>query len=133
MRTDWRECPKGDVLQHWAKTYVTMNRDGYIVLSRKTYERIGEPQAVILLFDKVNSRIGLKPTSPSIRNAYSVAKRGRYGGRLVRAYRLMQEFGIDLPETIQFTNPELDEEGILILDLRTAKVCSRGLAKRKSA
>lgn len=102
-----------------------MNRRGYIVFSKITYQKLDEPKAFLLLFDKVNNRIGLKPTGLGIKNAYPVAKSGRHGGRLVRAYRIMQEFGIDLPETIRFHDAEIDADGILVLDLRTARVSSR--------
>ena len=92
MRPDWRECPRGDVFGQWATLYITMNRKGEIAMSRITYERLDEPKAFILLFDTVNNRIGLKPAALSTRNAYPVAKQGRHGGRIVRAFRLMQEF-----------------------------------------
>ena len=131
MKADWRECPRGDVLGQWSALYVTMNRKGEIALSRITYEKLGEPAAFNLLFDMVNNRIGLKPTALAARNAYPVAKQGRHGGRVVRAYRMTQEFGIDLPETIRFHNVEIDQDGILILDLRTAKVSQRALGFRK--
>jgi hypothetical protein len=125
MKADWRECPRGDVSGQWAALYVTMNRKGHISMSRLTYQRLGEPKAFLLLFDTVNNRIGLKPTGISIRNAYPVGPQGRHGGKVIRAYRLMQEFGIDLPETLQFKDAEIDQDGILILDLRTARVSAR--------
>src|SRR5580765_6097108 len=126
MKPDWRECPRGDVVGQWAALYVTMNPKGYISLSRITYERMGEPKAVVILFDTVNNRIGLKPAATSTRNAYPAGVQGRHGGKVVRAYRLMQEFGIDLPETIRFHDAEIDEDGVLILDLRTARISARG-------
>ena len=125
MRVNWKQVPRGDVTGQWARFYVTMNRHGFIVFSRKTYERVGEPKAFHLLFDAVNNRIGLKPTVPGIRNAYPVAKNGKHGGRIVRAWRLMEECGIDLPGTIRFEDADVDQDGILVLDLRTAKVMSR--------
>jgi hypothetical protein len=100
-------------------------------MSRLTFEKLGEPVAVTLLFDQANGRIGIKPSSPSMRNAYPVAKQGRHGGRLIRAYRLMQEFGVSLPDTIRFQEPEIDNDGILVLDLRTAKVSGRAARQRQ--
>lgn len=126
MRPDWREVPRDDVRGQWAALYVTMNSKGFIVMSRVTYERLGAPKAFVLLFDTVNNRIGLKPTALSTRNAYPAGPSGSHGGKLVRAYRLTQEFGIALPETIRFHDPEIDQDGILILDLRTARVSPRG-------
>lgn len=131
MKVSWQQCPRGDVVGQWVKFYVTLNQRGYIVFSRKTYERLGSPTAFLLYFDAVNNRIGLKPTSAGIRNAYPVAKYGKHGGKLVRAWRLMEEFGIELPGTLQFENADVDEEGKLVLDLRTAKVSQRSIAHKR--
>lgn len=132
MRTNWSECPGGDQRGHWAAMYVTMNPRGHIVFSKRVHERMNEAKAVVMLFDTVNSRIGLKPTHPTTKNAYGVCKSGNHGGRIVRALRVMQEYGIDLPETIQFNDVEFDQDGILILDLRTARVSNKaGYGRRK--
>lgn len=80
------------------------------------------------MFDAVNHRIGLKPTALGIRNAYPVAKYGKHGGRLVRAWRLMEEFGRGLTGTIQFDSADVEQDGIRVFDLRTAKVSSRSIA-----
>ncbi|MBL8181328.1 MAG: hypothetical protein JNL64_06905 [Blastocatellia bacterium] len=125
MRPNWKELPVGDVVGQWAAHYVTLNRKGQIVMSRKTYRRAGEPEAFNILFDDVNNRIGLKPTRLSMKNAYRVAPCGRHGGKMVRAYRLLTEYNIDLPATVQFQNIEFDEGDVMILDLRTAKVSAR--------
>ncbi len=134
MKPDWHECPRGDVTGQWAAMYITLNRRGHFAMSRRTYERLDEPPAFVLYFDKVNNRIGLKPATLGTRNAFPVAKQGRHGGRLIRAWRLMQEFGIDLPETVQFHDIETDQDGLVMLDLRTAKVSNRskGQSRRKS-
>lgn len=126
MQVNWKQCPRGDAVGQWAKFYVTMNKRGYIVFSRKTYERLGSPSAFLLFFDAVNNRIGLKPTAAGIRDAYPVARYGKHGGKVVRAWRLMEEFGIELPGTLQFDNADVDREGKLVLDLRTAKLSQRG-------
>lgn len=132
MRPDWRECPRGDVVGQWSELYISLNRKGWISMTRPTYERLDEPKAFVLFFDTVNNRIGLKPSALTTRNAFPVAKRGRHGGRIIRAYRLLQEFRIDLPETMRFTNIDTDEDGTLMLDLRTAKVSTRALGYKKS-
>ncbi len=86
---------------------------------------MGSPEAVHLLFDPITSRIGVKGTAAAARDAFPVATQGRHGGRLIRAYRLMQEFGIALPQTIRFRDITLDKDGILILDLRTATIVQK--------
>ena len=128
MRANWQTCKRRrDLRGRWVALYVTMNPRGEISMSRLTYEKLGEPAAVQLLFDSVNNRIGLKPSHREAREAFPVGKRGSHGGRRIHAYTLMQEFRIDLPSTIQFYDADIDDDGVLILDLRTARVPSRVL------
>jgi len=123
MKPIWTMVPKGDVANHAAGLYASMNPKGEISLNKTAHKRLGEPSAVHLFFDRVNNRIALKPTAAAMKNAYLVGKRGR--GCKVRAKRLLVEFGIDLPETIEFKDAEIDQDGQLVLDLRTARVSLR--------
>ncbi|MGD9588798.1 MAG: hypothetical protein AB7Q37_03035 [Pyrinomonadaceae bacterium] len=125
MKANWREIPRDDIKGQWSAIYVTLNRKGNIVMSRVTYERLGKPKAFHLLFDAANNRIGLKPTALGLRNAYPASPSGSRGGKMVRAYRLLQEAGIVVPQTLQFPDADIDTHGILVLDLRTAKVSPR--------
>ena len=130
IKPRWSECPRDSRTGQWSAPYITLNSKGWFSIGRITWERTGSPEAYILLFDSANSRIGLKPALKSSKNAYPARRFGPHGGRYIRAYRLLQEFGIQLAETIRFVNPEQDEEGILMLDLRTAKLCPRGIGQR---
>jgi hypothetical protein len=94
----------------------------------------GSPAAFHLLYDAPNNTIGLKPTALAMRNAYPTQKSGRHGGRKVNAYRLLTECSLVIKETLEFPDAEVDEDGILILNLRTAKISNRALnhpARRK--
>ena len=125
MRADWQEVPRGDVMPQYAGIYVTMNPMGDIVMSRVTYEMMDAPKALVILFDTTNKRIGLKPAALTTRNAYPVRVSNKCGAKMVRGHRLTREHRIDLPQTIRFYDAEIDEDGILLLDLRTAKVSPR--------
>lgn len=89
MDIEWKILPRGDVAPHWSGLYVTMNKLGSIMMSRVTHERLGEPAAMLVMFDKFNRRLGLKPVEPGARNAYPVRNYGRRGGRIIRAFRLL--------------------------------------------
>jgi hypothetical protein len=130
MHVQWTILPKGDIPAHWSGVYVSLNRHGRIAMNRVAYSRAGEPAAFQILFDKVNSRIALKPTALSMKHAYPATKKGRHGGRIICAFRLLKEFGIKIDETIEFKDPEVDYDGQLILDLRTARVSPRGRKPR---
>jgi hypothetical protein len=132
MRANWKECPRGDISVVAAGIHVSMSREGHIMMGKVTWQRMQEPKAFVLLFDEVNNRIGLKPAQLSTRNAYPVAPRGRSGGRVVYARRLLREFGIDLPQTVEFPEAEINDEGHLILDLRTVRISLRSLSRIKA-
>ena len=96
-------------------------------MNRAAHEKMGGPDAFLVLYDSANNTIGLKPTAPRIQNAYPAARSGRHGGRRVSAYRLLTEFGLHVKETLEFPHAEIDEDGVLILNLRTAKISHRAL------
>ena len=125
MRADWQEIPRGDIMPQYAGIYVTMNPAGDIVLSRVTYEMLGSPPAFVILYDKVNNRIGLKPAALATKNAYPVRVSNKAGAKMVRGHRLTREHRIVLPHTVRFYDADIDEDGILVLDLRTAKISPR--------
>ena len=126
MGSNWVECPRDGVMPQYSARYsVTMNPMGDIAMSRRTWENMGSPGGFVMLFDKVNSRIGLKPSKHGMRNFYPAISVGVSGGRVVRGHRLTKEFGIKLPMTIQFQDLDTDDDGILILDLRTATISNR--------
>jgi hypothetical protein len=131
MRADWIEIKRGDVQPQYSGIHVTMNRQGTIVMSRVTYEMIGGPKAFLLLYDKANNRIGLKPAALTTANAYPALVASRSGAKMVHAFRLMREQRLILPQTVQFDDAEIDEDGILILDLRKTHVSKRALAWEK--
>lgn len=130
MHIEWSILPRGDVPPHWSRVYVSINREGVIRLSRNTYERMGEPAAFLVMFDKTNSRIALKPTGATMKHAYPARKCGQKKGRAIRAWRLLTEYSIKITETLEFPDAEIDYDGQLILDLRTARISPRRRAQK---
>ena len=124
MRVHWEVVPRGDVPTSAAGFYVAINPKGYITFNRKVHEQIGKAEAVLLLFDRVNSRIALKPVMAGVKNAYPVRKTANLT-KVVRAARLLVEYGIKIPELLEFKDPEFDQDRQLVLDLRTARASNR--------
>lgn len=116
----WQKIGRDERRGRWATFHVTMCPKGIIAISRFTLETLGDPEAFFLLFDKLNHTIGLQPTRKTEKDAYPTARRGTRGAKTVRAFRLCQVCGVRLPQTIRFTAPEIDHDGVLILDLRSA-------------
>ena len=131
MRTNWEQLPKGDVHGKWVTKYVSLTPKGDLNMTLRTWNEFGAHAAVHVLFDRVNSRIGLKPINPGARDAYKFSKQGSSGRRTIRIYRLFQTYGIVLPETVRFWDAQIDEDGIMVLDLRTAKVSKESVSHKK--
>ncbi len=129
MLAEWVEIKRDDVQPQYAGLHVTMNKKGHIVMNRFAHEQLGSPEWFRLLYDTVNHRIGLKPVEASTPHAYPALKSNRTG-IMVRAHRLMREKRIMLPHTMQFDEVAIDTDGILTLDLRTARPSRRALARK---
>ncbi|MEO6655743.1 MAG: hypothetical protein ABIO36_06630 [Pyrinomonadaceae bacterium] len=127
MKRHWKEVPRDNKRPQWAGIYVTMNSKGTIVMNREAYERMDGPAAFTLLYDSTNNTIGLKPTAAAMRNAYPALRSGRHGGRKLSAYRLITECGLCISDTLEFADAEIDMDGILVLNMRTAKISNRAL------
>ena len=126
MKVEWEEIKKGDVVAWNAGLHVTLSRRGHIVFNRTTHKRLGQPQAVLLLYDRVNHRIGVRAANPGHRNAWKLGVKA-HGARIVRAYKLLAEKGIIVPDTVEFPDASIDHDEILTLDLRSARVSRRYL------
>lgn len=125
MNVDWAVLPRGDVAPHWSGLYVTMSRLGSIMMSRVTHERLGAPEAYLIMYDAMYDRMALKPAKANEPNAYPARKYGRRGAKVVRAYRLVTYFGIQPTDTIEFQQPKIDPDGYLVLDLKQIRISPR--------
>jgi hypothetical protein len=129
MRANWTELQRGDIHPQAAGISVSMNPKGWIAMSRATHQKMGEPEAFVVFFDATNQRIGLKSATKTTRNAYPAVKvnGAASGRRRIHAYRLIREERIDLDQTVTFPDADIDEEDILVLNLRTTKISKRVL------
>lgn len=122
VRRSWEECPREAGEARWKTLYASMNPDGDIVISGHTHKVLGEPDSYVLLFDRERQVIGMRPARMAVeRNAYPARPRGDYGGRRIRGYRLCREFGIVIDRTVRFHRCQMDNSGVLILDLNDTR------------
>ena len=125
MQIEWVVIPRGDYAFQQSKIFVTLNRNGEIRMNEMTWQRAGGPAAFLVMFNKINNLIALKPTAAAIKDAYPARPTGRRNARVIRVARLLTDHNIKLPDTIEFRDAEIDQDGQLILDLRTARVSPR--------
>jgi hypothetical protein len=118
----WTVLPRGDVAPHWSGLYATLNRAGSLVITRVTHERLGSPEAFLIMFDPVYTRLALRPAKLKDPDAYPARKYGKRGSRIIRAYRLITEFAIRPSDTVEFISPVIDDEGRLVLNLKKVRI-----------
>jgi hypothetical protein len=120
MIRKWTEYESGPRTVMRDRVHVTLNPRGVILLNGKAYEMIGSPEAVVLLYDERYSVIGLNPATGNIRNAFPLAQKGNHSHRLIYGSGFCRRFGLNHKKTIVFKNVEVDQDGILQLDLHKA-------------
>lgn len=113
MERDWEEfmTPPPGV----GSLHVTVNAQGEFLLGVAAFDRLGRPDAVVILFDKANRVIGMKPAHPRISNAYPLRTSVNGRHRLVRANRFCRQHQIKFDRRLAFESPKI-EDGVLILD-----------------
>jgi hypothetical protein len=97
---------------------VTINNKGYFFVNRKAILAMGEPDAVVLMFDQVRNVIGMKRSPIERKNAFRLIRRAAHEtGRMIYCANFCRHHKIVPAETIRFADPEVNKDGILILDL----------------
>ena len=128
MQHQWETCTFDTTQARWSGIHVTMNPKGLIYLNGSAMSTLRHAERVELLYDRLNNTIGVKPSNTLNKFAFKAAVKGKHGGKKIRAYRLLQQFEIKLDRTVRFLKPEVNDEGVLILDLR--HTTSSGVRKR---
>lgn len=125
MRREWKEFKGVAARRIPDEARSSINPNGEITFDIETFRKLGEPQAMLLLYERSTRTIGLRPAHPDAPNAVLVRIRHARSNRVVRSTPFMKENGIELKTTLRFPFPHI-EDRTLILDLRTAVTCGKG-------
>jgi hypothetical protein len=98
---------------------VTIQRKGVISLNVASFEALGEPEAVELLFDPDERRIGMRKIDPSVPHAYTVRSLG-HTTWLVSGTAFTNYYAIETPVARRWSATMQDD--ILTIDLKTEGV-----------
>jgi hypothetical protein len=122
MKPLWKIIERDNKKGKWSLPYVSLSPDGEILITRVTWERTGSPEAYLVMFDDTNQRIGLKATGLGVKHAYKLYRKGTAGAKTLTCNRMLVEHGIKLKHGLRFTDIEIDRDGFITLDLRTAVI-----------
>lgn len=113
----WEEFEAGPSVPKKERMHVTIGPRSVIHLNGNVYEKLGSPEFVVLLFDRFNSRIGVMPVEEERRSSFPLKRKGRGRHRIIWARPFCKYYGINFDRICSFANPEIDDDGVLRLDL----------------
>ena len=128
MNRHW-ETFEGKQYKHTARkeARVTLGAKGTFYLNGIAYDALERPGAVEMLYDGNRRVIGLKPTDPRKRNAFLVKKHCTAGSyRRISAAAFCSHFRLKFDRTVLFDQVDLDNEGVMLLDLGKVVEIGRG-------
>ena len=105
---------------------VTLGAKGTFYLNGVVYEALERPAAVEMLYDGNRRIIGLKPTDPRRHNAFIVKQHTKGNYKRISAAAFCAHFRLKFPRTLLFEKVDIDNDGVLLLDLNTALEVGRG-------
>ena len=111
--------------------YLSINKIGELMLGRGSFEAIGRPEAVYLMYDPDNDLIGLRKTEPLMTNAFALRAKGDSGNFVVRAKPLCVKHDLRFDGTVQFLETSVEGETLIAHLLKTRPVRKRSSPNRK--
>jgi len=127
MEMNFEEFEHGPVVKASERMHASICRRGTLFLNRRVIEAIGEPDYVVLMYDRRHSVIGVAPATSSRPNAFRLKpkERKRSAARVLYASNFCRFYGISPDTTLAFTAPEVNKDGVLILDLNEVRPIKR--------
>lgn len=111
---------------------VTINYKNVLTFNKFTAKALGNPEAVLLMFEKRESLIGIVPSNMREKDAFPLKPKSGAMNYIVHAAPFCRHHNIMIERTERFDHPEIDDEGILRLDLKnTHDVSNRRKPIRK--
>lgn len=94
---------------------ITINHRGYFGLNQAAALALGEPKRVVLLYDKQNNAVGIKPVTKELPHSYPLRQQTSGRSYLVSASAFCKHYGIDISKPRKFKAQV--EGNILVFDL----------------
>ena len=119
----------GPFVGYHLRYHVTLARSGMLRINSNLYRAWGKPTGVYLYYSRENDKIALVPTTPRGSEAFPI-KQIPGDGFAIYATTFLRHFGLRFDATRKFVNPELREDGKLLLDLSNTIVVTKARRKR---
>ncbi|MDM7921176.1 MAG: hypothetical protein QUS14_02660 [Pyrinomonadaceae bacterium] len=108
---------------------VSLNSRGVFYLNYVGIRKLGNPEAVSLLYDAHKRIIGIKPTEAWRPNAFPLRAKNDKRTHWIGGIPFCRHFDIKVMRTIQFNNARVGDDGILRLNLEDITII--GMEKKR--
>lgn len=115
IRPNWKKFTKAGGRGVYEKR-ASLSPRGVFTLNQPTFEEMGQPDAVELLFDDGQRLIGLSPVAKDAPYAYMVRKQKTNKSYLIGARPFCHHFRLNIEQTIRFNDIKVID-GVLVLDM----------------
>ena len=105
--------------------HVTINHNGQIHLGRNAHTDLGRPSTVTLYYEPELNKIAIEPADPRVTGVVPLIAK-TFGAYYVPAAQFVRQNRISIAGTEAFIKPEINHNGIMILDLNETTRVSRG-------
>ena len=95
---------------------ISLNGRGQFHLNQKAVDELGGCDAVVLMFERSERLIALRPSSADVEHAYRLSHHGSSSNYYIRARSFCNYYGIRISDSIVF-NDVIIEDGLIVLAL----------------
>ena len=126
MAIHWDIFRGGQTVPSSERFSISINAQNILTLNRYTRRILGDPAAVLVMFNKRESVIGISPTHAGDPDAFEVKPKSGGQHYVIHIAPFCRHHDILIEATERFAKPALTREGYLALDLKdTINVSNR--------
>jgi len=124
MTRNWTVFKGRSNISEKSEIYASINERNVVLINSAAFRALKAPEAVELCFDRANGVIGLRGVSKDAENAFPVKPKLK-SHYVISISPFCKHFNIRVAGTMKFPEAELDENGLLILELTKTLRVSR--------
>lgn len=118
MAIHWETFKGGPTRAENQDFAITINYKNVLTFNKYAAKMLGNPDAVKLMFEKKESLIGVVASSMKDKDAFPLKPKSGGMNWVVHTAPFCRHHGIMIDKTERFNRPDIDEQGILRLDLK---------------
>lgn len=99
--------------------------DEFFVVGVNAFDKFGRPELVLLSFERRYDLIDLEPVTENVPNTFPIVQESNGRHRVICADLFCRHLGINFAGTIASNTPEINVNGVLVLNLREIRAVSK--------